>query len=347
MNDLDFSFEQSPWELALTRLNRGGSISAMRFLTLLEGEAEDAVEAAFEELENRHITLDIGDLPDAGASAAMALRLRREAELVEKGTLMTDLEAEDPLRLYLEEIAGIPAAGDPVLLAQQSLEGNTAARNMLVNVSLHRVIAMSMELAGKGVLLLDLIQEASLGLWQAILNWDGQGDFESHRDWYIRQSLAKQLTLQARQSGVGQKMRTLLEDYRSADQRLLTKIGRNPTLEEIAAELKLTPEDTAVLEKMLQNAQLIQRSKAAQEPRQDDPDEERHVEDTAYFQSRQRIMEMLSGLEELDAKILSLRFGLEGGLPLNPQDTGNKLGLTPEEVVTREAKALAKLRSET
>jgi RNA polymerase primary sigma factor len=142
-------------------------------------------------------------------------------------------------------------------------------------------------------------------------------------------------------------MRTLLEDYRSADQRLLTKIGRNPTLEEIAAELNLTPEDTAVLEKMLQNAQLIQRSRAAQEPKQDDPDEERHVEDTAYFQSRQRIMEMLSGLEELDAKILSLRFGLEGGLPLNPQDTGSKLGLTPEEVVTREAKALAKLRSET
>ena len=71
------------------------------------------------------------------------------------------------------------------------------------------------------------------------------------------------------------------------------------------------------------------------------------MEDTAYFQSRQRIMEMLSGLDELDARILSMRFGLEGGLPLNPQDTGNKLGLTPEEVVTREAKALAKLRSET
>ena len=234
-----------------------------------------------------------------------------------------------------------------MLLAQQSLERDTAARNMLVNVSLHRVIAMAMELAGKGVLLLDLIQEASLGLWQAILDWDGQGDFEAHRDWYICQSLAKLLTMQARQSGVGQKMRTLLEDYRSADQRLLTKIGRNPTLEEIAAELNLTPEDTAVLEKMLQNAQLIQRSRAAQEPKQDDPDEERHVEDTAYFQSRQRIMEMLSGLEEMDARILSLRFGLEGGLPLNPQDTGNKLGLTPEEVVTREAKALAQLRSET
>ncbi len=347
MNNVDFSFEQSPWELALEKLKYGSSISGVRLLTLLESEDEDTVEEAFDALEAKWITLDISDLPESTASAAMALRLRREAELVEKGTLLTDLEADDPLRLYLEEIAGIPAAGDPVLLAQRSVEGDTGARNMLVNVSLHRVIAMAQALAGKGVLLLDLIQEGSLGLWQAILNWDGNGDFEAHRDWYIRQTLAKTMLLQARQSGVGQKMRTLLEDYQAADRRLLTKIGRNPTLEEIALELNLSPEDTAVLEKMLQNAQLIQRSKADQTPKQDDPDEERHVEDTAYFQSRQRIMEMLSGLSELDAKILSLRFGLEGGLPLNPQDTGSKLGLTPEEVVTREAAALAKLRSET
>lgn len=347
MNGFDFSFEQSPWELALQNLRRDSSISAMRFLTLLEGEDEDIVEAAFEDLEAKHIRLDISDLPEQTASAAMAVRLRREAELTEKGTLLSDLEPEDPLRLYLEEIARIPAAGDPVLLAQQSLEGDVNARNMLVNVSLHRVIAMAEELAGKGVLLLDLIQEGSLGLWQAILNWDGTGDFEAHRDWYIRQTLAKTMTLQARQNGVGQRMRQLLEDYRAADRRLLTKIGRNPTLEEIALELNLSPEDTAVLEKMLQNAQIIQRSKAEQTPKKDDPDEERHVEDTAYFQSRQRIMEMLSGLSELDAKILSLRFGLEGGLPLNPQDTGAKLGLTPEEVVTREAQALAKLRNDT
>ena len=346
MNDLDFSFEQSPWELALSKLGYGGSMSAMRFLTLLEGEDEDAVEEAFETLQQRRVALDISDLPDLGTSAAMALRLRREAELVEKGTLLTGLEAEDPLRLYLEEIAGVPAAGDPVLLAQQSLEGDTAARNMLVNVSLHRVIAMAMEMAGKGVLLLDLIQEASLGLWQAILDWDGQGDFEAHRDWFIRQSLAKMVTMQARQSGVGQKMRTLLEDYRSADQRLLTKIGRTPTLEEIAAELNLTPEDTAVLEKMLQNAQLIQRSRAAQEPKQDDPDEERHVEDTAYFQSRQRVAELLSTLSEQEAKVLSLRFGLEGGMPCSAQDTGARLGLTASEVTALEAAAMAKLRQQ-
>lgn len=347
MNDFDFSFGQSPWELTFERLRYGSTLSGLRFLTLLEGEDEEAVEAAFLDLDEKRIVLDISDLPENTASAATALRLRREGDLVAKGTLLTELEAEDPLRLYLEEIGGIPAAGDPVLLAQLSLEGDPAARNMLVNVSLHRVISMAQELAGKGVLLLDLIQEGSLGLWQGILNWDGAGDFENHLDYYIRQALARTMVLQARQSGVGQKMRTLLEEYRSADRRLLTKIGRNPTLEEISAELNLTPEDTAILEKMLRNAELIRRSKEENAPKQDDPDEERHVEDTAYYQSRQRILELLSTLEDMDAKILTLRFGLEGGLPLNPQETGDKLGLTPEEVVSREAQALARLRSET
>jgi RNA polymerase primary sigma factor len=347
MNDLDFSFSHSPWELTLERLRHGGSISAVRFLTLLEGEDEAGVEEAFQDLEDRKISLDISDLPEINASAALAVRLRREAELVQQGTLMTDLENDDPLRLYLEEVAGIPAAGDPVLLAELSAKGDLSARNMLVNVSLHRVISLAMSLAGKGVLLLDLIQEGSLGLWQAILSWDGTGNFEAHRDWYIRQSLAKQLTLQARQSGVGQKMRGLLEAYREADRRLLTQIGRNPTLEEIAQELGLNPEDTQVLEKMLQNAQIVQQSRAQQAPKLEDPEDEMHVEDTAYFQSRQRIQELLSGIEAEDARILTLRFGLEGGLPLSPQETGTKLGLTPEEVVNREAAALAKLRSET
>ena len=82
-----------------------------------------------------------------------------------------------------------------------------------------------------------------------------------------------------------------------------------------------------------------------EEPTQEEEAEEQQaVEDTAYFQARQRIAEMLSMLSEEDAKLLSLRFGLEGGLPMTPEETGRKLGLTPEEVVTREAAALAVLR---
>ena len=98
---------------------------------------------------------------------------------------------------------------------------------------------------------------------------------------------------------------------------------------------------------MISDARTVAKAKQSQEPKQEDPEDTQHVEDTAYFQMRQRIQELLSVLDELDAQILSLRFGLEGGLPLSQQDTARKLNLSTEEVTSREIAALAKLRSET
>ena len=118
----EFIFEESPWELTLSSLKRGGSISAVRFLTLMEGEPEEALEDAFLELEARKIKLDISDLPKAAGTGEAALRLRREEQLVESGTLLESLEETDPLRLYLEELAMTPAFGDQDILAEKSAE---------------------------------------------------------------------------------------------------------------------------------------------------------------------------------------------------------------------------------
>ena len=124
------------------------------------------------------------------------------------GMLLESLEEGDPLALYLQEIAAVPAAGDPQLLAERYAGGEDVTRQ-LVDVSISRAVATAENMTGYGVLLLDLIQEASMGLWQGILHYEG-GDFESHIDWWIRQYLAKAVTLQARESGVGQKMRKAL-----------------------------------------------------------------------------------------------------------------------------------------
>ena len=147
----------------------------------------------------------------------------------------------------------------------------------------------------------------------------------------------------ARDAGVGQKIRQAMEDYRAVDQRLLGELGRNPTLEEIAAQLHMTPEEAANVQRQLEDARLIQRAKAQPEP--EEAEENSPVEDTAYFQTRQRIQELLSVLPETDARLLTLRFGLEKGLPLSPEETGKRLGLTPEEVLARESAALASLRN--
>lgn len=184
-----------------------------------------------------------------------------------------------------------------------------------------------------------------MGLWQRLECFD-QGDLELFVDGQIRQAMAKAVILQAHASGVGQRMRRAMEDYRSVDEKLLTELGRNPTLEEIAEAMHTTMEEAAVVADMLENARNLNRAKGDPKPVQEDPEEDQAVENTAYFQMRQRIGEMLSVLSEQEAQLLTLRFGLEGGLPLDPVQTGAKLGLTAEEVVTLEASALAKLRTE-
>ena len=142
-----------------------------------------------------------------------------------------------------------------------------------------------------------------------------------------------------------EKLRTAMEDYRAVDERLLGELGRNATLEEIALEMHITPEEAEMVRDTLDSARLLSQARAASAPKEEEPEEEQHVEDTALFQMRQRIMDLLSNVSEADAKLLTLRVGLEGGLPLSPEETGRKLGLTPEEVIQREAAALSALRN--
>lgn len=342
---MDFTFEPTPWEQALDALNPGDTISALQLLTLLEDEDEETALEVLDQLEQKGVTLCIDGLPNLPTGGNMALRLRQEAQLVGSGNLLTGLEANDPLRLYLEELAATPAAGDVALLAQQYLDGDEKASQKLVALSLSRVVELACKLAGRSVLLLDLIQEGSMGLWQGILNYAG-GDFERHRDWWIRQYLARAVFLQTRSGDLGQKLRLGLEDYRDMDQKLLMELGRNPTLEEIAEAMHVSAEEAAVYASMFTMARTRQQADTAMEPKEEEPEDDQAVEDTAYFQMRQRIMELLSTLSDEDAKLLTLRFGLEGGLPLSPEEAGKKLGLTAQEVVTREAQALAKLRED-
>lgn len=342
MNELDFSFDNSPWELFLSGKREGDRISAAHFLTLLEQETEDAVEDAFAALDDRKLMLDVSDLPVKQYTGQAALRLRQEAEIAEKAMDVSGLNPTDPLRLYLEEIREMPRQTDEKALAERAAQGDQRAAEQLMHQGLHRVVEIVPEFVGYGVLMMDLLQEGGLALWQAIQV--PEGDYLTRRDKAIRAAMAKAVTLQARANGVGQKMRQALEDYRAVDERLLAELGRNATLEEIALELHMTPEDAETVRKVLEDARMLQQATAPKE--EEASEEEQAVEDTAYFQMRQRISELLSVLPEEDAKLLTLRFGLEKGLPMSPEDTGKALGLTVDQVLRREAKALAMLREE-
>ena len=338
MNDLEFSFEPDPWEVFRMSLTMGDTVSASQILTLLEGEDGQALEDALQELETACVKLDISDLPKNGGTGDTALRLKQEAQLVREGLNPKNLEPNDPLRLYLEEVAAVPVCGDEQLLAETG--DNPEA---LTNLGLSRVIQLAQEYVGYGVLLMDLIQEGSLGLWQAIGCYR-DGAYAAHRDRWIRFFLARAVILQAHSSGIGQKMRRAMEDYRQVDERLLGELGRNPTLEEIADELHMSVEEVRTARKMIDNARMLDKAIRPEEEEEESEDEQA-VEDTALFQMRQRIGDLLSGLDETDAKLLSLRFGLEGGKPVGPEETGRLLGMTAQQVLAREAAALAKLRN--
>ena len=342
---IDVCFEESPWQTALDGIRPGGVMRAMSFLSLVEGEDEDTILEAFEALNEKKVRLDIEDLPMDAGSGQQAVRLKMEQELAQSGNLTEGLGENDTLRLYIEELAGTPCCPQEDILLEQLLAGDQEAASKLLPQKLSLVVELAKAYTGRGVLLMDLIQEGSLGLWQAILQYEG-GDFGAHCRWWTEQYLAWAVFQQARSGGLGQKLRKGMEDYSAMDRKLLTQLGRNATMEEIADRMQIPLEEAEVYEDMIRQARERQRVDEALKPKKESQEDSQAVEDTAYFAQRQRILELLSVLPEEDAQLLSLRFGLEGGLPLDPEQTGEKLGLTPQEVVEREAQALAKLRQQ-
>lgn len=341
----DFVFEQAPWEAYLRSCKNGSVISGWNLISMLEDEEDDAVEDAFSILTVKKLQLDLSGLPQMSAGSNTAQRLQQEREYVTGGLKTALMEETDPLRLYLEEVAAAPACGDEKLLAEQLSSGDQRAAQRLTELGLSRVVEIAAEYAGQAVLLLDLIQEGNIGLWEAISGYRG-GDYAAQRDEAIRSSVLKAIVLQARSNGISQKMKKALQDYRAADQHLLTKLGRNPGLEEIAQEMHISLEQAQTIEKTMADILLLQKAEKLAAPKGETAEDELPVEDTAYFQMRQRISEMLSVLDEQEARILTMRFGLEKGLPMSAEEVAKALGITTAAVTACETAALSKLRAE-
>ena len=161
---MEFTFEESAWEQALKTLRPGDTLSGAKALVLMEEMSDDEAEEALLTLEEQEITLDISDLPMDSGSGEAALRLRQEQQMAKSGDLMAGLDENDPLGLYLQELAAIPVVGDAQVLAEQYAAGNEDVLQNLTNLCLSRVVETACRYTGRGILLLDLIQEGSLGL---------------------------------------------------------------------------------------------------------------------------------------------------------------------------------------
>lgn len=346
MTNPEITWEDAAWETALRQIPHGGSVSAAEFLMLTEELSEDDFEQALLCLDEAEILPDVSTIRPAVASGRTAQRLAFEAQWVRAGASRRALEETDPLRLCLEEIDALETSVDLQKAARRFADGYEQILPALTNAMLPAVAQMALEMTGHGVLLTDLIQEGSLGLWQGILCYR-DGDFRSHARRLIARYLAKAVTVQARQNGIGGKMKQAVQDYRAADEWLLAQLGRNPTVAEIAEHIHLSEQETQAVADTLENARLLQRAKASAQPQEDTEEDRQAVEDTALFQMRQRVAELLERLDETDAKLLSLRFGLEDGKPLSIEQCAQMLNISAQMAAAREAAALEKLRTET
>jgi len=341
---MEFTFEKTPEERLQEAIASRGGISALECLEMIEDLSEEEAEETLHTLAESCDRIDISHIPQYEREENTARRLQLEDKLAKSGDLMTGLEENDPLRLFLEEVAAMPTADEKALLAQYTADDEKITRQ-LAECSLGRVVERACRMTGHGVLLLDLIQEGCLGLWYGIMKYTG-GDYEAHVCGWIDRYLKTATLMQAHTDNVIYKARQGMADFRDADQKLLAELGRNPTVEEIAEAIHCTPAEAATYAEMLHQAKLRRQVDQLSAPKEQTPDDEQPVESTAYFQMRQRIADMLSVLDEQEAKLLTLRFGLEGGVPMDAAQVGQAMNLTAEEVTKIEAAALQKLRQE-
>ena len=342
----EFTFEAaSPWELALARMKKGDVLSALRFLALMRSTEDVSAEDAALELEELGVMLDVSELPRLPGNPDAQARLELECRLLAQGGWSESLDGKDPLRLFVEELALLGDVGDGASLAERGAAGDREAMARLTDGYMGQVFACAKEYAGRGVLLMDLIQEGSLGLWQGILSYES-GAFRPHALWWIRQAMARAVTLQAESDGVGEHLAQQIERYQKAEGLLLKSLGRTPDDGEIAQELGITLEETVALGKMLRQIHAAAKLRQETAAPKEDPEDALAVEDTAYYQTRERVSDLMAGLSGQETMVLNLRYGLNGKTPLTVQETAAKLNLTAGEVAGLEAAALAKMRRE-
>lgn len=298
------------------------TVSAHQLFAMLDPEADSLQQLL--ELERQGISLDVSVLPRGGAGR-IGQRLQREADLAARGLLPAGLEEHDPLRLYWQDLEQLPRLEepDPRLPRSRQVEGllYLAAQEML-------------DFAGQGVLLLDLAQEGAIALMDAL---EAPHPTTQSLRWHIRQAMARAVCLHALESGEASRLLDAVRAYQQADRRLLTRLGRNPTPEELAQELELPVPEAQRLGKMVQEAT----AQSTEKPEEAEPE---RVEDTELFRLRAQVDELLEQLEELDRRILELRFGLAGAAPLSQSDAAKALRLELPELQAREQAAMALLR---
>ena len=300
--------------------------------------------------------IDVLRITDDDADDDILLEVDDDDEIeVEKIDLSVPdgVSIEDPVRMYLKEIGKVPllSAEEEIELAKRMELGDQEAKKRLAEANLRLVVSIAKRYVGRGMLFLDLIQDGNLGLIKAVEKFDYRKGykFSTYATWWIRQAITRAIADQARTIRIPVHMVETINKLIRVSRQLLQELGREPTPEEIAAEMNMPVERVREILKISQEPVSLETPIGEEEDSHlgdfiQDDNVPVPADAAAFTLLKEQLEEVLGTLTEREQKVLTLRFGLEDGRARTLEEVGREFNVTRERIRQIEAKALRKLR---